>query len=119
MNLPDPLHPPPVHPPCPSMPVPAIGSILFTEVTPMNRRKFLGSTLKAISCVSCAPFYTGALPALVPQQSPSLPPRSSSVQRPQLAITIDDPRLKLEGNLRWPDANSRILKALESRNLRA
>ena len=85
----------------------------------MNRRKFLGSTLKAISSVSCAPFYTEALHALVPEQSPSVPPRSSNVPRPQLAITMDDPRLKLESNLRWPDANARILKALESRNVRA
>jgi hypothetical protein len=67
----------------------------------MNRRKFLGSTLKAISSVSCAPFCTKALHAPVPQQSPSVPPRSSNVPRPQLAITMDDPRLKLESSLRW------------------
>src|SRR3979490_1857369 len=85
----------------------------------MNRRKFLGSTLKAISAVSCAPFYTSPLHALVPQQSPSVPPRSSSAPRPQLAMTMDDPRLKLESNLRWPEANSPTLKALENHNVRA
>jgi peptidoglycan-N-acetylglucosamine deacetylase len=85
----------------------------------MNRRKFLGSTLKAISVVSCAPFYSNPPHALLPQQSPSVPPRSSNTPRPQLAITMDDPRPKLEGNLRWPEANSRILKALESHNVSA
>lgn len=32
---------------------------------------------------------------------------------------MDDPRLKLDGELRWQEANSRILKALDSRNVRA
>jgi peptidoglycan/xylan/chitin deacetylase (PgdA/CDA1 family) len=84
----------------------------------MNRRRFLDATIKTISAASCAPFFTRALHALTP-------PRSTTTQsqpntpRPQLAITMDDPRLKLESNLRWQDANSRILKALDSRNVRA
>jgi Polysaccharide deacetylase len=85
----------------------------------MNRRKFLDSTLKTISAASCAPLYTNALDAFVPQQAPVTQPRSSNAPRPQLAITMDDPRLKLESNLRWQDANSRILKALDSRNVKA
>jgi len=85
----------------------------------MNRRRFLDSTLKTISAVSCAPFYANALHPFAPQQSPAPAPRPSNASRPQLAITMDDPRLKLEMNLRWPDANSRILKALDSRNVRA
>jgi peptidoglycan-N-acetylglucosamine deacetylase len=32
---------------------------------------------------------------------------------------MDDPRLNLESAMRWPDANSRILKAIASRNIRA
>jgi hypothetical protein len=39
--------------------------------------------------------------------------------RPQLAITMDDPRLTLDTALQWPDANSRILKALDSRSVKA
>jgi peptidoglycan/xylan/chitin deacetylase (PgdA/CDA1 family) len=84
----------------------------------MNRRKFLDSTLKAITTASCAVLHRNALHALVPQQSPAAP-RPSNSPRPQLAITMDDPRLKLEANLRWPDANTRILKALDSRNVKA
>jgi peptidoglycan/xylan/chitin deacetylase (PgdA/CDA1 family) len=84
----------------------------------MNRRKFLDSALKTISSVSCAPLFPMALHASAPQQSPS-PPRSTNAPRPQLAITMDDPNLKLDSNLRWPDANSRILKALGSRDIKA
>src|SRR6202790_241215 len=84
----------------------------------MDRRKFLDSTLKTISAVSCAPLFTNALLASGPNQNPA-PSRNTNALRPQLAITMDDPRLKLEANLRWPDANSRILKALDSRNIKA
>jgi peptidoglycan-N-acetylglucosamine deacetylase len=84
----------------------------------MNRRKFLDSTLKAISAASCAPFLANSLHALAPHQS-GTPSRNTSAPRPQLAITMDDPTLKLDSNLRWPEANSRILKALDSRNVRA
>ncbi len=84
----------------------------------MNRRKFLSTTLKTASAISCAPFITSSLPALTQNQS-SAPARNANTPRPQLAITMDDPRLKLESNLRWSDANSRILKALDSRSIRA
>jgi len=84
----------------------------------MDRRKFLDSTLKTISAVSCAPLFTNALLASSPNQNPP-PSRNTNALRPQLAITMDDPSLKLEANLRWPDANSRILKALDSRNIKA
>ncbi len=86
----------------------------------MNRRKFLDATFKTISAVSCAPIFTSALNACIPNQSPTAaPPRNANGPRPQLAITMDDPTLKLDANLRWPEANSRILKALDSRNVRA
>ena len=86
----------------------------------MNRRKFLDSTLKAISAASYAPFLTNALHALAPEEiQSSAPPRPVNAPRPQLAITMDDPNLKLDSNLRWAEANSRILKALDSRNVKA
>ena len=84
----------------------------------MNRRKFLSSAFKTVSITSCAPFFSNALHSLTPPQS-SAPSHSSNAPRSQLAITMDDPRLKLDTNLRWPDANSRILKALDSRNVKA
>jgi peptidoglycan/xylan/chitin deacetylase (PgdA/CDA1 family) len=84
----------------------------------MNRRQFLNSTLKTFSAVSCTPILSNALYPLATHQSASSS-RVPNAPRPQLAITMDDPRLKLESNLRWQDANSRILKALDSRNVRA
>src|SRR5271170_7560568 len=71
----------------------------------MNRRKFLSSSFKTVSVASCSSLLANSLRAAAP--------------RPQLAITMDDPRLKLDSNLRWTDANARILKALDSRNVRA
>lgn len=84
----------------------------------MNRRKFLSSAVKSVSAVSCAPFFANSLHAMTPQQT-SAPARRLNATRPQLAITMDDPRLSLDTALQWPDANSRILKALDSRSVRA
>jgi peptidoglycan-N-acetylglucosamine deacetylase len=96
----------------------------------IHRRKFLSSTLKAASAASCAPFFANAFDAFASSQQnptqpslatlpPAVPQKPWNGQRPQLALTMDDPRLKLEGSLRWPDANSRILRALDQRNVRA
>jgi len=96
------------------------GLIPFSEVLTMNRRKFLDATFKTLSVASCSPIFAGALAAPAPRQTASsAPSRNANAPRPQLAITMDDPTLKLDSNLRWPDANSRILKALDSRNIRA
>ena len=84
----------------------------------MNRRRFLWSALKTASAVTCAPLFSGARGAFTQQQS-STAPRTSNAPRPQLALTMDDPRLKLDTSLRWPEANSRILKALDARRVKA
>lgn len=82
----------------------------------MNRRKFLSSTLKTVSVASCAPAFGGALRAFGQGQKAS---GSLIAERPQLALTMDDPKLKLESSLQWTDANLRILKALDGRSVRA
>ncbi|MGB6898539.1 MAG: hypothetical protein WBE12_08110, partial [Candidatus Acidiferrum sp.] len=84
----------------------------------MNRRRFLSSAIKTASAASCGPFFKGAFHPLAPLQNATAS-RAANAQRPQLAITMDDPRLKLDTALRWEDANARILKALDSRNVRA
>ncbi|MGB7282904.1 MAG: polysaccharide deacetylase family protein [Candidatus Acidiferrum sp.] len=84
----------------------------------MNRRKFLSSAFKTASAASCVPLLANAVHALVPRPN-SAQPRPSSAEPPQLAITMDDPRLKLDTGLQWPEANSRILKALDSRGVKA
>lgn len=85
----------------------------------MHRRNFLSSAIKAASTATCAPFLAEALHAFGPQQNSTAAQRPSSTPKPQLALTMDDPRLKLDTSLRWPEANSRILKALDSRNVKA
>ncbi|MGB7230137.1 MAG: polysaccharide deacetylase family protein [Candidatus Acidiferrum sp.] len=84
----------------------------------MNRRKFLSSALKTASLVSCGPLFETAANAGIPKQNSASSP-SSNAQRPQLALTMDDPKLRLDSDLRWTDANSRILKALDARSVRA
>jgi peptidoglycan/xylan/chitin deacetylase (PgdA/CDA1 family) len=84
----------------------------------MNRRKFLSSSLKLASAASCAPLFAPALRVISPEQgipSNSIPKST----RPQLALTMDDPTTTLDSLIRWPDANTRILKAIASRNVRA
>jgi peptidoglycan-N-acetylglucosamine deacetylase len=85
----------------------------------VNRRKFVCSAYKAASAAS---LYS-VLPLLscssaLSQTAPAKP--AANAARPQVALTMDDPTLKLNSNaLRWSDANTRILKAVASRNVRA
>jgi peptidoglycan/xylan/chitin deacetylase (PgdA/CDA1 family) len=86
----------------------------------MNRRRFLSSALKTASAASCAPFFANGVHALaLGENQKAAAPRDPKAPRPQLALTMDDPRTKLDTTVRWPDANARILKALDSRNVRA
>jgi len=84
----------------------------------MNRRKFLYSALKTVSVASSISLVADSVHALA-QPAKSAQLRATKAPPPQLAITMDDPKLKLDTGLQWPDANSRILKALDSRNIRA
>jgi peptidoglycan/xylan/chitin deacetylase (PgdA/CDA1 family) len=52
-------------------------------------------------------------------QDSSSRPASGNFSRPQVALTMDDPRLSLDSILKWPDANARLLKAIAGRNVRA
>jgi peptidoglycan-N-acetylglucosamine deacetylase len=84
----------------------------------MDRRKFLSSAIKIGSVASCTPLFNSILqPSAISQGIPSsAPPKATG---PQLAITMDDPTTTLDSLMHWPDANSRILKAISSRNVRA
>jgi peptidoglycan-N-acetylglucosamine deacetylase len=84
----------------------------------MNRRKLLSSAFKTVSVAACVAPLADALDALTARPTPTSAPNSSA-QPPQLAITMDDPRLKLDTGLQWQEANSRILKALDSRSIKA
>lgn len=85
----------------------------------MNRRRFLSSAIKGAGTLTCTPLVSGALYAFGRDHGVGSRPQTGSPQRPQLALTMDDPRLRLDTTLRWPDANSRLLKALDSRGVKA
>ncbi|HKV25197.1 MAG TPA: polysaccharide deacetylase family protein [Candidatus Acidoferrum sp.] len=84
----------------------------------MNRRKFVANAIKAATAASCAPVLSDVIYALAKNtnEAAKLP---ANAEPPQLALTMDDPRVKLDTSLRWEEANSRILKALDGRNVRA
>jgi peptidoglycan/xylan/chitin deacetylase (PgdA/CDA1 family) len=84
----------------------------------MNRRRFLSSTIKLASAASCSPLFDSELLAATFPQN-GAPANAAKSPRPQLAITMDDPRTALDSVMRWPEANSRILKAIASRDVRA
>jgi hypothetical protein len=84
----------------------------------MNRRKFLSSSLKISSAAACPSLFSSTLNSLAFSQG--IPSNSiAKGSRPQLALTMDDPRVSLDSLMKWPEANSKILKAIESRNVRA
>lgn len=85
----------------------------------MKRRKFLSSVLKSATAAVCVQAFPPALDSLLlPQGAESKIPSTDSA-RPQLALTMDDPTLILGSVLRWQEANSRILKTISSKNVRA
>ena len=85
----------------------------------MKRRRFLSSAVKSASAIACAEVFPPALHSLLAAQASTTktPPNNSG--RPQLALTMDDPTLTLGSVLKWQEANSRILKAIAVKNVRA
>jgi peptidoglycan/xylan/chitin deacetylase (PgdA/CDA1 family) len=85
----------------------------------MKRRRFLSHAIKGASAAVCSQIVPhGFRASLLPQGAV---PRTSANNsaRPQLALTIDDPTLSLGSVLKWQEANSRILKAISEKNVRA
>src|SRR6266403_2553691 len=85
----------------------------------MKRRKFLFHAIKSASAAFCSQFFPPTLrdsrfsQTAVPKTSPN------DSARPQIALTLDDPTLKLGSVLKWPEANDRILKAISEKDIRA
>jgi peptidoglycan-N-acetylglucosamine deacetylase len=96
-----------------------IGCILFTEVEAMKRRRFLSQAIKSASATVCSQILPPALRASLFSQGAVPKTSANSSVRPQLALTIDDPTLTLGSILKWPEANSRILKAISEKDVRA
>jgi peptidoglycan/xylan/chitin deacetylase (PgdA/CDA1 family) len=85
----------------------------------MKRRKFLSHAIRSASAAVCSQLFPGALRASLFSQSGAPKPSPNNSARPQLALTLDDPTLTLGSVLKWQEANSRILKAISERNVRA
>jgi peptidoglycan/xylan/chitin deacetylase (PgdA/CDA1 family) len=85
----------------------------------MKRRRFLYHASKAAAAVVCWQFLPPGLQALQGPQGAVPKPSPDSSPRPQLALTLDDPTLSLGSVIRWQEANSRVLKAISDKNVRA
>jgi hypothetical protein len=85
----------------------------------MKRRKFLSSVLKSASAAACVQVFPPTLNSLLLAQSATTKTSPAASPRPQLALTMDDPTLSLGSVLKWQEANSRILKAISSKDVRA
>src|SRR5229473_3601724 len=85
----------------------------------MKRRKFLSHAIKSVSAAFCSQFFPPTLRDSLFSQTavPKTSPNNST--RPQLALTLDDPTLSLASVLKWQEANSRILKVISDKNVRA
>ena len=85
----------------------------------MNRRGFLSSAVKTASAAACVQMFPSALSAVLPRQDATPKSAAGNSMRPQLALTLDDPKLTLDSILKWPDANARLLKAIAARDVKA
>src|SRR5580693_2945840 len=85
----------------------------------MKRRRFISEVLATTSAAACAQAFPPALhPFLLPQTA-SQKSSSEKSARPQVALTMDDPTLSLGSVVRWQEANSRVLKAISAKDVRA
>jgi peptidoglycan-N-acetylglucosamine deacetylase len=85
----------------------------------MKRRRLLSHAIKSASAMVCSQLFPPALRAsLFPQNAaPKTSPTNSP--RSQLSLTLDDPTLSLGSVLKWQEANSRILKVISEKGVRA
>ena len=85
----------------------------------MKRRKFLSTAAKAGSATVCSQIVPPAVHALLASGGAASKSSANDAARPQIALTLDDPTLKLGSVLKWQEANTRILKAIVAKDIRA
>jgi peptidoglycan-N-acetylglucosamine deacetylase len=85
----------------------------------MKRRTFLSHAIKTASAAVCSRLLPTNLRAFALPQSHAAKISSNNSARPQLGLTLDDPTLTLGSVLKWQEANSRILKAISEKDVRA
>src|SRR5882757_5597647 len=84
----------------------------------MNRRKFVTAAAKTVSVAACSPLFSMLSAPNLSAHSQSSATNNKSA-KPQLALTLDDPRTNLENLMPWQEANSRLLKSIDAHNVRA
>jgi peptidoglycan/xylan/chitin deacetylase (PgdA/CDA1 family) len=84
----------------------------------MKRRKFVSCVVETASAAACAQVFPPAIHSLLLGQSGAPKASGNPTERPQVALTLDDPTLVLDSVMKWQDANSRILKAIAAKNMR-
>ncbi len=85
----------------------------------MKRRKFLSSAAKAGSAAICSQIVPPAVHAFLSSGGAASKNSPNDAGRPQISLTLDDPTLKLGSVLKWQEANTRILKAIAAKDIRA
>src|SRR6266403_5412085 len=85
----------------------------------MKRRKFLSTAAKAGSAAVCSQIVPSAVHAFLASEGAASKNSPNDAGRPQIALTLDDPTLKLGSVLKWQEANTRILKAIAAKDIRA
>lgn len=85
----------------------------------MHRRSFLRFVERFAMIAAMGRWFdVSSLRVLAAQAESGIVHRGTS-GHPQVAITMDDPRVALNPFLDWKEANQRILGALDSRKLKA
>src|SRR5438552_4294779 len=84
-----------------------------------SRRRVLSPVIKCAVATCCSQFLPSVVRASLFSQSTVPKVSANNSAPPQLALTLDDPRLSLGLALKWPEANNRILKAISERDIRA
>jgi peptidoglycan/xylan/chitin deacetylase (PgdA/CDA1 family) len=85
----------------------------------MKRRKFIFTAAKAWSAAVCSQIVPPAVHVLLASGGSASRSFPNDTARPQIALTLDDPTLKLGSVLKWQEANTRILKAIAAKDIRA
>jgi len=85
----------------------------------MNRRSFLCFLERSAVIAAMAGWLDASSLRVLAAQAESRTVGRATSGQPQVAITMDDPKVELSPFMDWQEANMRILEGLESRKLKA
>jgi peptidoglycan-N-acetylglucosamine deacetylase len=85
----------------------------------MHRRSFLRFLERSAVTAALARWFDASSLQLIAAQAASKTIQQGPSSRPQIALTMDDPRTELNSFMDWKEANGRILGALKGRKLKA